>query len=163
MTEPEPNMMSDLQEMTPELAREIAQDLVNAAGFELTAVITDPADGYTAIDLQGNDTGYLTARQGEALNAFQHLLCLMVSRATGERARIVVDAGQYRAKRAEALVKTARELAQQVRDSGQEVEMDPLSAAERRVVHSALLDEPGVRTYSEGEEPERRVVISPEE
>ena len=153
MTEPEPNMMSDLQEMTPELAREIAQDLVNAAGFELTAVITD----------QGNDTGYLTARQGEALNAFQHLLCLMVSRATGERARIVVDAGQYRAKRAEALVKTARELAQQVRDSGQEVEMDPLSAAERRVVHSALLDEPGVRTYSEGEEPERRVVISPEE
>ena len=96
MTEPEPNMMSDLQEMTPELAREIAQDLVNAAGFELTAVITDPADGYTAIDLQGNDTGYLTARQGEALNAFQHLLCLMVSRATGERARIVVDAAGVR-------------------------------------------------------------------
>jgi spoIIIJ-associated protein len=75
--------------------------------------------------------------------------------------RIVLDADNYRARREEALTKQAMDLAAQAVEAGQEAELEPLSAYERRIIHNALADHPEVTTYSEGEEPRRRVIIAP--
>jgi spoIIIJ-associated protein len=77
--------------------------------------------------------------------------------------RIMVDADGYRQRRVETLTSFARDLAVQVSESGQEAETDALNAMERRIIHTALMDHPLVRTYSEGDEPRRYVVVSPRE
>ena len=111
----------------------------------------------------GEDAPVLVGKQGEVLNSFQFLLSLMIKHRTGRHVRLSLDADGYRAKRAEALVQAAKEMAEQVRTHNEEAVMDPLPASERWVVHNALLTETGIKTYSEGEEPFRRVVISPKD
>lgn len=144
-----------------ETAREIAQELVEAGGLDIRADLAGEEDDAVDLTLDGEDAALLIGRQGQTLNAFQYLVGLIAARRLGRRIRVTVDAEGYRARRAETLGQMARDLAAQVREHNQEAVMDPLNAAERRIVHTALLDEPGITTYSEGEEPERRVVISP--
>jgi spoIIIJ-associated protein len=74
---------------------------------------------------------------------------------------VLLDVGDYRKQRAEKLRRMALEVAKQVKERGEEAVLDPLNAIERRVIHQTLMNDPDVYTYSEGEEPERRVVISP--
>lgn len=145
-----------------ETARDIAQELADAGGLDIRASLTG-TDDEDAVDLTlaGEDAALLIGRQGQTLNAFQYLVGLIAARRLGRRIRVTVDAEGYRARRAETLGQMARDLAAQVRAHNQEAVMDPLNAAERRIVHTALQEEPGVTTYSEGEEPERHVVISP--
>ena len=75
--------------------------------------------------------------------------------------RLMLDAEGYRARRAATLIERARDLAREVRERNQEAELEPLPAHERRIIHNALIDEPGIMTYSEGDEPDRRIVIAP--
>jgi spoIIIJ-associated protein len=144
-----------------ETSREIAQELVEAGGLDIQVSVTAEEDEAVELVLVGEDAPLLIGRQGQTLNAFQYLVGLIAARRVGRRIRVTVDAENYRVRRAETLVQMARDLAAQVREHNQEAVMDPLNAAERRIVHTALLEEPGISTYSEGEEPERRVVISP--
>lgn len=144
-----------------ETALDIAQELADAGGLEIRASLAGEDDEAVDLTLEGEDAALLIGRQGQTLNAFQYLVGLIAARRLGRRIRVTVDAEGYRARRAETLEQMARDLAAQVREHNQEAVMDPLNAAERRIVHTALLDEPGITTYSEGEEPERRVVISP--
>jgi spoIIIJ-associated protein len=144
-----------------ETSREIAQELVEAGGLDIQVSVTGEEDEAVELALVGEDAPLLIGRQGQTLNAFQYLVGLIAARRVGRRIRVTVDAENYRVRRAETLVQMARDLAAQVREHNQEAVMDPLNAAERRIVHTALLEEPGISTYSEGEEPERRVVISP--
>jgi spoIIIJ-associated protein len=144
-----------------ETSREIAQELVEAGGLDIQVSVTGEEDEAVELALVGEDAPLLIGRQGQTLNAFQYLVGLIAARRVGRRIRVTVDAENYRVRRAETLVQMARDLAAQVREHNQEAVMDPLNAAERRIVHTALLEEPGISTYSEVEEPERRVVISP--
>jgi len=73
----------------------------------------------------------------------------------------MLDADNYRERRAETLCSIAQDYAREVKDRNQEAEMDPLPAHERRIIHSALIDDPDIRTYSEGDEPHRHIVIAP--
>jgi spoIIIJ-associated protein len=144
-----------------EAARSIAQKLLDAGHLDATAVLTNQDEISVDLVLEGPDAATLIGKQGATLNAFQYLVGLMLSREIHQRMRVTVDAESYRVRRAETLIKMARDLAGQVREHNQEAVMDPLNAAERRIVHTALVDEPGISTYSEGEDPDRRVVISP--
>lgn len=143
------------------LACAITQKLLDAGSLEATAMLVNQDRESVDLALDGPDAPMLIGKQGATLNALQYLVGLMLSRETHERMRVSVDAENYRVRRAETLISMAKDLAAQVREHNQEAVMDPLNAAERRIVHTALVDEPGISTYSEGEEPDRRVVISP--
>ncbi len=144
-----------------EAIRAILQAVLDAGGLDARAELQQATVEGVEIAIEGPDAPALIGKQGQVLNSIQYLLGLMATRQLGERIRVTVDAENYRGRRAETLIKMARDLAAEVRAHNQEAVMDPLNAMERRIIHTALLEEPGIRTYSEGNEPDRRVVISP--
>lgn len=113
-----------------------------------------------AVRIEGPTAGRLIGRHGRTLYAFQTLARAIVARRLGVFVPLVVDINGYRAKRAEALRRLALKKAEQVMATGRPVELEPMPAAERRVIHMALKDHPKVTTYSIGEGEERRVVIA---
>ena len=111
----------------------------------------------------GDDLGLLIGRHGQTIDAIQYLASAVVYRTYGDdRKEVVVDASGYRARRRETLEALAIRSADRARDTGEPVELEPMSSVERRVVHVRLQDEPGVSTRSEGEEPYRYVVVDPD-
>ncbi|MBO8141056.1 MAG: Jag N-terminal domain-containing protein [Firmicutes bacterium] len=118
-------------------------------------------DGFVHVNIVGEDLGLVIGRRGQTLDALQFLVNQVANRGSGERVRIVLDAEGYRERRAEALRALARRMAARARRQGRRVVLEPMSAMERRIVHLALANEPGVETHSEGEDPNRRVVIVP--
>lgn len=116
---------------------------------------------YLYAELTGADVPATWGRYGQALDALQLLCNLIVSRRTRNDVRIILDADGYRERRADVLRQRALELAAEVKELNEEAELEPLPPQERRIIHTALVDDPDVSTYSEGDEPNRRVVISP--
>ncbi len=124
------------------------------------------ADKGILLDIVGDESGLLIGRRGQTLDALQYLTNKMVGKArTGAGGapgeRIVVDASGYRERRAESLDEMARRMAAKVRNTGKAISVDPLPPAERRLLHIALENEPGVRTESRGEGEYRRLRIMP--
>ena len=104
--------------------------------------------------------GILIGRRGETLDALQYLTSLRVNRGQSNYTRVTLDTEGYRAKREEALVRLANRMANRAQKTGRKVSLEPINPYERRILHSALQDHPTVTTQSEGEEPNRHVVIS---
>jgi spoIIIJ-associated protein len=149
-----------------ERAKEFAEGLAASSGLEVTARAVDTEEESITLAFDGPDARHFIGRGGQTLDALAYLAGLAIHRrpASGgpsPRLRIVFDADNYRVRREQTLKELAAELSEQVRATGQEAVLDPLSPLERRIVHQALSDEPDVRTYSEGEEPERYIVIAP--
>jgi len=113
-----------------------------------------------AVSIIGDGLDHLVGRDGEVLEALQELTRLVVLRSTGERSRLMLDIGGYRAGRRTALEEQAREVAAQVRESGEARKLAPMTPFERKVVHDAVAAA-GLKSESEGEEPQRRVVVLP--
>ena len=112
--------------------------------------------------LIGADLGVLIGRHGQTIDALQYLANAIGHRTQGEdRLRVVVDAAGYRARRAATLETVARRAAEQAAATGHRVELEPMTAVERRIVHELLKDDPEVETSSEGSEPTRFVVVFP--
>ncbi|HYU56985.1 MAG TPA: RNA-binding cell elongation regulator Jag/EloR [Actinomycetota bacterium] len=144
-----------------EVAEGFARGLVEAFGADADVVARIDEDA-VLVDITGGDLGLLVGPRGVTLQAIEDLVRTVVQRQTeGHGTRINVDVGGYRAKRREALAAFAHELADQVRESGREQALEPMSAADRKVVHDTVAELDGVGTASEGEEPRRRVVIRP--
>lgn len=129
-----------------------------AYAVELEQVTDDEIEA----EVYGGDPGKLIGRNGRTLAALEYLTNAVVNREEGGRVRVNVDVGGYKRRRDERLRKEAMQAAARVRKSGMAVELEPMSAAERRVVHMALADEPGVHTESRGEGGDRRVVVKPD-
>jgi spoIIIJ-associated protein len=146
-----------------EVAREFLREVLAAMYFSADVELEETEEGSWRLEIVGDDAALAVGRYGGTLNSLQYLIGLVTQRRTGEHARITLDADGYRDRREAALVEQARSLAEEVAKAGQEAELDPLSAFERRIIHNALLDHPDVVTYSEGEEPDRRVIIAPRE
>ncbi len=147
---------------TPEEAT--ALDFVTKvlSGIGVRGNITSHRDEDTIfINVSGRDVGAIIGRRGETLDAMQYLTSLVVNRYSEQRYRIVLDIGGYRKRREETLVALAKRTAEKVVKVQKSYEMEPMSATERRVIHSTLQDYPGVTTFSEGESPDRCVIISP--
>ena len=112
------------------------------------------------MQMTGENMSLLIGRRGETLDALQYLTSLTVNRSREDYMRISIDTENYRAKREEALCKLAVRMAGRAKKSGKRVALEPMNPYERRILHSALQNDPDVTTHSEGEEPYRRVIIT---
>lgn len=145
-----------------DVADEFMRGLVTAFGVSAEVSVRIEED-VVLVDVEGDDLGLLVGPKGTTLRAIEDLVRTVVQRRTdGHGARIHVDVAGYQAKRRAALEKFARELAGRVVDDRQELALEPMSAADRKVVHDTIATIDGVTTISEGEEPRRRVVLRPE-
>lgn len=142
---------------------EIFKGLLEKADLNVTAKISGLSGRYVSIEIDGRDVAHLVGKHGEVLNALQYLLNIIVVQQMGAGPRVTLDGNHYRERREQALAKLATSIAEQVRARGEEAVLDALPAFERRIVHKVLSEIEGVHTYSEGEEPNRRVVIAPTE
>lgn len=139
----------------------LLQAMLDGSGLQVSVKVSELTGKYVNVALGGRDVSYLVGRRGEVLNALQYLMNVIVSRQLDNGVRVVVDGDEYRRRRQEVLEKQALDIAAEVKKRGEEAVLDALPAFERRVIHQALADYDGVTTYSEGEEPDRRVVIAP--
>ncbi len=126
-----------------------------------TYVRDDTEDGSLVFEIEGEDAGLLIGRRGETLQALQFLVRMVVSRQLGRKAFVMVDVEDYRQRRADMLRRLARRTAGRVASSGRSSALDPMTPGERRIVHMSLATHPRVKTESEGEGSQRRVVILP--
>ena len=117
-------------------------------------------DGTINVLLDGKDPGALIGRRGETLDAIQHLTNYAVNHGGSGRVRVNIDAGNYRERRNEALVKLAEKMAAKVIKYRRNMTLEPMNSYERQVIHTALQDHEGVSTFSTGAEPNRRVVVA---
>lgn len=118
------------------------------------------SDEDITINITGKDSGIIIGRRGETLDALQYLASLVANKGTENYKRVIVDIENYREKRKDTLVKLANRLADQVSANKKSITLEPMNPFERRVIHSTLQDNARVKTYSIGEEPNRKVVIS---
>ncbi|HRI44558.1 MAG TPA: RNA-binding cell elongation regulator Jag/EloR [Fimbriimonadaceae bacterium] len=142
---------------------EIVNEILELSDLKATVKPTGLNGRYVNLELDGKDVAYIVGKHGEVLNAFQYLVNVIAARQLENGVRVTLDGNNYRRRREEALCNLAVQIAEQVRSRGEEAVLDALPAFERRIVHKALSEFDGVSTYSEGEEPNRRVVIAPEE
>ena len=142
---------------------ELVENLLSAMGFSAEVQSSDAADATeVTIGPTGAD-GLLIGKRGETLECFQHIVSKMLNRNAPTWKHVVVDIGGYRKRRESQLTKLASSLAERVSSTGGEVSTDPLKASERRIIHLALKDHPGVRSFAVGEGLVKRVVIGPKE
>ena len=143
------------------VVRELLERTIAASGVAATVQIDEAGDELVAT-IVGPDLGVLIGRHGQTIDALQYLANAIGHRTQGgDRPRVVVDAAGYRARRAATLDAAARRAAEQATATGQRVELEAMTAVERRIVHELLKDDPEVETTSEGTEPTRFVVVIP--
>lgn len=140
-------------------AREFVQRVADAIGASVSSTAVEH-DGTVTVTCTGADLGLLIGKHGQTLDAIQYLANAIV-RAEGGAHDVVVDAAGYRARRTSALDALARQSAKRASGTGIRVELEPMTAVERKIVHEALKDDPEVETMSEGMEPNRYVVVFP--
>ena len=134
--------------------------VVEACGLDATVEVEEDDDTLRAT-VEGEDLGLLIGRHGQTIDALEHLAARIAFGGEGERKRVTVDAAGYRARRAEVLERQADRAMQEAVRYGRPVALDSLVASERRLVHEYLRDQPDVETYSEGDEPNRHLVVAP--
>jgi spoIIIJ-associated protein len=145
------------------VARDLLDQILQAMDVPAEVGAQRQPDGSVRLLVEGHEMGVVIGKHGSTINALQYLVGLILQKRTGERTRLVIDAEGYRNRREQALKEMAHTYAQRVKESGHEAVLDALQSYERRIIHNTLADDPDVFTYSEGEEPDRRVVISPRE
>jgi spoIIIJ-associated protein len=150
----------ELHEDPAELLGELLEEIVDGLGLDAEVRVAQ-SDGVLTGSIEGEDVGLLIGRRGQTIDAVQHLAQRIVFQGATPDARVVVDADGYRERRAEALRSQALDAAEEALDSGAAIELDPMPASERRLVHEYLRERGDVKTHSEGEEPERYLVVEP--
>lgn len=144
-----------------DFAKKLLESVLKGAQLDANVASANLSGKYVNLVLDGKDSSYLVGKTGEVLNALQYLMNIAMSQQLGNGVRVVLDGNHFRERREKALTALATSIAEQVLERGEEAVLDALPAFERRIVHKALSEIDGVATYSEGEEPNRRVVIAP--
>jgi len=149
-----------LKDVIKESAKNFLQQVIEAMKLDVKFDIEEDEDTIK-FNLYGKNVGLLIGHRGETLDSLQYLVNVVASkyREYDRYRRIILDAENYRKRREETLIRLAKKLAKQVMETKESVELEPMSPNERRIIHMALQDHPYVETYSEGEEPNRRVII----
>ena len=140
-------------------AYEYLDKLTKLMGVPVKIYVAE-AEGSMSISMMGDTLGILIGRRGDTLDALQYLTSLEVNRDRDEYVRVSLDTEHYRAKREESLTRLAARMADRAVKTGRKVVLEPMNPYERRVLHATLQDHPYVQTHSEGDEPNRRVVIT---
>jgi spoIIIJ-associated protein len=160
VAEPAPPEPVDESEQAGEV-RDVVERILGAIGVQARIDIVEAEETMTAT-IVGRELGLAIGKHGQTIDAIQYLANAVVWRGRGdERKAVVVDAAGYRARREATLEALAKRNAERAISSGRSVELDPMTAVERKVVHLALKETDGVVTRSEGTEPNRFVVIDP--
>jgi spoIIIJ-associated protein len=146
-------------ETEAEIAADYLEELLDIADLD-GDLDMDVEGDRAAVSIVGGDVRQLVGQNGEVLEALQELTRLAVYRETGERSRLMLDVGGFRADRRARLEKIAEEAVEEVRRSGERKALDPMTPFERKVVHDVVAAA-GLASASEGEEPRRRVVVLP--
>ena len=155
-------MAGDDSPDTPvERVRGLIERVVATMGLDARVQISETDDEIRAA-VQGDDVALLIGKHGTTIDALQHLaIRAAYLNETGDRKAVVVDAAGYRERREAALRRAADQAASDAIDNGRPVELEPMGAYERRTVHTYLRDRTDIETHSEGDEPDRRLVITP--
>lgn len=140
-----------------------ARRIIEGSGLSAEVTLVGTQGKYVNMSIDGKDTSYFVGKHGEVLNQIQYLLNVISAQQLHNGVRVVLDGNDYRRKREDQLSNLANKIAAEVARRGEEAVLDALPAFERRIIHKTLADNPAVQTYSEGEEPNRRVVIAPAE
>lgn len=140
--------------------REVLENLLDRMKIDYEIANIDYENDRVRINIVGKDMGLLIGRKGETLNALQYMAGLIINRKREERIRVIIDVEDYRRKREESLEALALRLSEKVKDTRKNIVMRPMSSQERRIVHTALQGDPQITTYSIGEEPNRKLVIT---
>ena len=154
--------LSERERATLEEAQRVLEEVLRLMGLQATVTIGVGAET-AKLNVSGEDLGLLIGRRGEKLASLQHIVNLIVAKREGAFHRISVDVENYRGRREEQLREVAARAAKRVEETGKIIQLDPMPALERRIVHVALVENPRVRTQSVGVEPNRRIVILPAE
>ncbi len=139
---------------------ELLERIIDAVGVDATVHVEEDAEEVRA-QLEGEDLGLLIGRHGQMIDAIQHIAYRIACRGAATRKRVVVDAAGYRERRAVALRAAADQAAEAAVHDRRPVTLEAMTALERKVVHEHLKTRHDVETYSEGEEPDRRLVVAP--
>ena len=148
-----------MPEVPSERVRVLLERIVESLGLDASISVSEEDEEIHA-DIEGEEVGLLIGRHGQTIDAIQ-LLCYQAAyRGRQDRKRVSVDAAGYRRRQGESLRRRADMAAEDAVRHGQAVEMDPMGSTDRRVVHEHLRDRPEIETYSEGDEPNRYVVVA---
>jgi spoIIIJ-associated protein len=139
-------------------ATEFLEGLMKAMGLDAEVVARVEGES-VLVDVTGGNLGVLIGRRGQTLDALQELARTAVQRRLRSRARLLVDVEGYRARRRSSLADYARSIAERAKERGTEIELEPMNAFERKIVHDAVAEIDGASSFSEGEEPNRKVVV----
>ena len=140
-------------------AQRFLMDVTDRMGVKVDVYVDDSREDNLYIHMVGDTLGILIGRRGETLDALQYLTSLQVNKGREGYIRVTLDTENYRAKREDSLRRLAQRMANRAQKTGRKVVLEPMNPYERRVLHTALQNHPAVTTHSEGEEPNRRVVI----
>jgi len=160
--ETQPAVQRDID--SPEgIAQAFLQEVTKLMGLDVSVHSTRNEEGNVHVVFQGDPQGILIGRRGETLDALQYLTSLQVNRGGEDYIRVTLDSEGYRAKREDSLRRLANRMANRAKKTRRRVKLEPMNPYERRIIHTTLQKVEGVTTYSEGEEPYRKIVISPDE
>ncbi len=145
-------------ETVAETGRSFVSGLIEAMGIEgnVEAVIEE---GNVVVNVSGGDMGAMIGRRGQTLEALQEVTRTAVQRRLRNRVRLSVDVEAYRARRRDSLEDYARSMAERAKERGTEIELEPMNAYERKIIHDAVAVVEGATSFSEGEEPARKVIV----
>ncbi len=141
-------------------AKAFLAELTQMMGVNVEIAVGNDEEGNVFVQMTGDTLGILIGRRGETLDAIQYLTSLKVNRGQEGYTRVTIDTENYRAKREDTLIRLANRMANRAVKTGRKVSMEPMNPYERRIIHSALQANQAVDTHSEGEEPNRHVVIT---
>lgn len=156
--EPEESHESAAPSEVAEVGREFVEGLLEAMGLEAEVAVS-AEDDRALVEVSGPDLGVLIGRRGQTLDALQELTRTAVQRRLRARVRLLVDVEGYRARRRASLADYAKAMARRARERGTEIELEPMNAYERKIVHDAIGEVEGASSYSEGEDPNRKVIV----
>lgn len=141
-------------------AQSFLKELTHLMGVDVDVAVGNDPEGNVFVQMTGDTLGILIGRRGETLDALQYLTSLKVNRGQEGYTRVTLDTENYRAKREDTLVRLANRMANRAVKTGRKVSLEPMNPYERRIIHSALQANEAVDTHSEGDEPNRHVVIT---
>lgn len=140
-------------------AKDFILNILETMSLEAEAIIKEE-ENVIRVNIVGDKLGILIGRRGETLDALQYLTNLTVNKNQENRKKVFLDIEGYRERREETLIKLANKLADKARQRGRSVILEPMNSQERRIIHTALQGENDIVTFSEGEEPYRKIIIA---
>lgn len=152
--------LAEVTDETKEAVSAFLKDTLKAMGMEVEIALDIDEDGSLSVNMSGPNMGILIGKRGQTLDSLQYLANRVANKHQSGYVRVKLDTENYRARREETLKHLAKNIAHKVKRNRRPVALEPMNPYERRIIHSALQNDPYVTTHSEGEEPYRKVVVT---